>query len=136
MAARRPGFARMRWANLDCNWNSRDHPRTCRSSVRRPAVSRPCWMRWMPNGSAIKLGLSFFAPKAERAIVSLIASHCSPESYPPALHDDPAGAQKSFGRSGQYRVLPAPAALKTTSARISSFYSPGCGYSQNPPSRR
>ncbi|KAL3469034.1 hypothetical protein BJX99DRAFT_89301 [Aspergillus californicus] len=45
----------------------------------------------MPNSSAIKLALSFLAPKAERAIVSLISSHCSPESIlHPSMMTQPA----------------------------------------------
>lgn len=126
-------------------WNPRDHPRIGRSSIGRAVVSRSCWT---PISSAIKLALSIFVPKSERAIVSLVASNCSPELlsriYPPSLHDEPASAQKGFGRSGQYRVLSAPA-LKITTARIGSFhptdpapalYSPRCGYPQSPPSRR
>jgi hypothetical protein len=123
-------------------WNSGGHPPIGRSSIGRPAVSRPCWA---PINSAIKLALSIFAPKSKRAIVSLIASNCSPNPFSTvSLHDDPASAKKGFRRSGQYRVLPAPA-LKISTARIGSLhptdpapqsYSSGCGFPQSPPSRR
>jgi hypothetical protein len=132
--ARCPAFARMGMGAFGRYWNSRGHPPIGRSSIGRPAVSRPCWA---PISSAIKLALSIFAPKPKRAIVSLIASNCSPNPFSTvSLHHDPASAQKGFGRSGQYRVLPAPA-LTISTVRVGSLhptdppppsYSPGCGY--------